>query len=137
MHCDIYLTFNDTCAEAMDFYRELLGGSEPFVLTNGDLPMADQVPKERHHLVMHASFRLGNLRVMGSDAPTGMYSKPQGMTVSFTADGPAEAERIFAALSEGGTVRMAMQQTFFADRFGMVIDRFGIPWMVLTEATQA
>jgi PhnB protein len=76
---------------------------------------------------------VGDTVLMASDAPDGRYRKPQGFSVSLGVDAPADAERIFAELSEGGSVTMPMEETFFAARFGMLTDRFGTPWMVICE----
>jgi PhnB protein len=78
-----------------------------------------------------------NQVLMGSDAPPGRYEAPKGISVSLNVKTPADAERIFNALSENGKVQMPLQQTFWAQRFGMTVDRFGIPWMVNCEQAQA
>jgi PhnB protein len=96
-------------------------------------PMADQMPPEARKMIIHASMRVGDTVIMASDAPGDRYRKPQGFSVSLVVDTPADAERIFAALSAGGAVSMPLQQTFFAARFGMLTDKFGIPWMVNCE----
>jgi PhnB protein len=97
----------------------------------GGSPMAEHVPAEWRDKVMHASVSIGGQMVlMGSDAPPDRYKAPQGITVSLGIAEPAEADRVFAALAEGGTVTMPIQETFWALRFGMLTDQFGIPWMV-------
>jgi len=83
--------------------------------------------------ILHARLMIGDKAVMGSDAPPERYENPQGFSVALGIDGPAEAERIFHVLAENGTVTMPIQQTFWAARFGMLVDRFGIPWMVNCE----
>ena len=82
---------------------------------------------------MHISMRVGDRLLLGSDAPPQYYNRPQGFYVSITVKDAAEAEHIFNALAENGKVSMALQQTFWAERFGMLTDRFGIPWMVNCE----
>ena len=132
-----YLTFNGNCAEAFRFYAESLGGTIEMMMSHGESPIAAQVPKEWHSAIMHARLKVGDAVLMASDAPPEQGQTPEGFSVSLGVDTPAEAERIFEALAEGGTVRMPLQQTFWAARFGMVVDRFGIPWMVNCEAERA
>jgi len=92
--------------------------------------MAEHVPAEWHDKVLHAHFRVGEQSIMGADAPPGRYEQPKGFSVTINVDTPSEAERIFHSLAEGGTIQMLIQETFWALRFGMLVDRFGIPWMV-------
>lgn len=124
-----YLNFDGRCAEAFRFYARVLGGRLD-VQTHGDSPIADQVPPETHDRVLHARLDVGGAVLMGSDAPPGEDVRPQDVWVSLQLDEPADAERIFAALADGGTITMAIDRTFWAERFGMLVDRFGIPWMV-------
>jgi PhnB protein len=91
-------------------------------------------PAGWHNKIIHARIAIGETIVMGSDAPPDRYDAPKGISLSLGLDTPADAERAFQALSEGGTVRMPLAQSFFASRFGIVTDRFGIPWMVICEA---
>ena len=95
--------------------------------------MADQTPREWRDKVMHARLIVGDEVLMGSDAPPDRYEPMKGITVTLGVDEPADAERIFSALAEGGTVQMPIQQTFWAARFGMLTDRFGTPWMINCE----
>ena len=136
MKINPYLNFNGNCAEAFQFYAKVLGGKNLQIMTFRDMPkqpgMPD-MPADQKDMVMHARFTAGDATVMGSDAPGGRYNKPQGFAVNINTDTPEEAERIFNALSEGGTVGMAMGETFWAKRFGMATDRFGTHWMVNCE----
>ena len=134
MSIDVHLDFADTCEEAFRFYAEVLGGTDLQIMTNGASPMADKIPAERKNLVMHAHLNVDGTALMGADAPPQMYRAPQGVSLSVGAKDAAEAERKFAALSEGGQVRMPMAETFFRKRCGMVTERFGIPWMVVCQA---
>jgi PhnB protein len=95
--------------------------------------METQVPADWLNKIMHARLEVGDEALMGSDAPPDRYQRPRGITVSLQTNDPAEAERIFSALAEGGTVNMPLQETFWAIRFGMLVDRYGIPWMVNCE----
>jgi PhnB protein len=124
-----YLNFDGTCAQAFRFYEACLGG-ELSIQTHGGSPIAGEVPEQWHDRVLHARLDVGDHVLMGSDTPPDYDVPPAGFSVSLQVQDPAEAERLFTALSEGGEVRMEMQKTFWAERFGMLVDRFGIPWMV-------
>jgi len=130
MQVNPYLNFNGNCEAAFKFYAEALGGKIDMMSTFADAPSGMGVSADWRNKIMHISMTLAGTRLMGSDAPDERYQKPQGMTVSLQMTEPKDAERVFAALSKGGAVRMPLQQTFFATRFGMVTDQFGIPWMV-------
>jgi PhnB protein len=130
MQLNPHLTFNGQCEEAFKFYQQCLGGNIQTMMTYGDSPMADQVPSEWRDKIIHATLIVGETALMGGDAPRDRYEEPRGFSVTIQINDPAEAERIFRALSENGTVTLQLQQTFWAARFGMVVDRFGIPWMV-------
>ena len=135
MQLNPYLLFNGQCEAAFKFYERCLGGKIVFKMTNGESPMAKDTPKERHNQIMHARFEVDGKVLMGSDAPPERYEKPAGFSVTISPKTPAEADRIFAALSEKGTVHMPIQETFWALRFGMFNDQFGIPWMINCEKT--
>lgn len=125
-----YLTFNGQCEEAFKFYAQHLGGKIEAMIPHGGTPAAEHVPPEWHSKIMHAYLVVGDRELMGSDAPPSMYETPSGFSVALQFTDPAEAERVFNALAENGTVRMPLEPTFWAARFGMLVDRFGIPWMV-------
>jgi len=133
-----YLNFDGQCAEAFAFYAELFGGKIGFIQTFGESPMAQAVPVEDHGAVMHASLELpdGQL-IQGSDAPGGRYNTPAGFMVTVSLDDPDRADHIFKELLKGGVETMAMQETFWALRFGMLVDRFAIPWMFNVEKPMA
>ena len=134
-----YLTFNGQCATAFKYYERILGGKIVALITHADMP-ADaraQTPPAWETLIMHARLVVGNNVLMGSDAPPDHFEKPQGMSVSLQIEDPKEAERIFAALSDNGSVRMPLQETFWAVRFGMLVDQFGIPWMINCDRQQS
>jgi PhnB protein len=132
-----YLNFNGNCAEAFAVYEKLMGGTVIMSSKFGDSPMAAQFPAEMKDQIIHISMRIGNSVIMGSDAPPNHYGKPQGMGVSVNVKTPAEADRVFAGLAEGGSVTMPISQTYWSPRFGMCTDRFGIPWMVNCEGAPA
>jgi PhnB protein len=125
-----YLNFNGDCAEAFRFYERVLGGKIETMQTHGDSPIANQVPPSWHDRILHARLVVGDAVLMASDTPPGHYERPSGLYVSIGVDDPVEADRIFYALAENGTVTMPIEKTFWAERFGMLIDRFGTPWMI-------
>lgn len=134
MQINPYLLFTGQCEEAFRFYEELLGGKIGFLQTYADSPGAEHVPPEWRGKVMHARMTTPGGVLMGSDPPPGRQQKQQGFSVSVSVDDPAEAERIYYALAEGAVaVTMPIQETFWARRFGMVTDRFGVPWMINCE----
>jgi PhnB protein len=125
-----YLSFNGNCEEAMKFYERALGGKLEPVVRFESTPAAEHVPADWRGKVMHSSLTVGDFMVMASDAPPGRQEPMKGITVALNVDKPADADRIFKALSEKGTVTMPIQETFWAARFGMFTDRFGTPWMI-------
>ena len=124
------LNFNGKCEEAFKVYEQCLGGKIQTMMKWGDSPMADKVPAEWRDKIIHTFMVVGETSVLGGDAPPDRYEEPRGLSVTVHVEEPAEAERVFGALSEGGTVTMPIQQTFWSPRFGVCVDRFGIPWMV-------
>ena len=135
MQLNPHLHFNGDCESAFKFYEKCLGGKITFMMPHEGTPVADQVPGEWRKKILHASLMVGDHVLMGADAPPDHYQKPQGFSVTLGMQDPAEAERVFHALAENGTVQMPLQETFWAARFGMLIDRFGIPWMINCEKT--
>jgi PhnB protein len=134
MQMNPYLAFNGKCETAFKFYEKVFGGKIVMMMKYGDSPMADKTPPEVKDKIMHARITLGDeVLLMGSDAPPQMYEPMKGMSVTVSIDKPADADRIFGALAENGTVRMPIQETFWAQRFGMLTDQFGTPWMVNCE----
>jgi PhnB protein len=133
MKTNPYLSFNGNCADAFRFYEKVLGGKISALMTWADTPMAKEVPAETRSQIVHARMQVDDTVLMGGDAPPGRYEAPKGITVTITVEQPAEADRIFAALSEGGTVTMPIQETFWAQRFAMFTDRYGTPWMINCE----
>ena len=124
------LVFNGQCEEAFKFYEKVLGGKIVAMITPENTPQAECVGPEWHNKVLHASLAVGDEILMGGDAPGEWYEEPKGTSVTIQIDDPSEAERIFKELAENGTVRMPIQETFWAIRFGMLVDRFGTPWMI-------
>ena len=133
MQINPYLNFNGQCEAAFQLYERVLGGKITFKMTHGESPMAGTVPPDWQGKIMHATLDLGDRILQGSDASPEHFSKPHGFCLSIGTKDPAEAERLFTALSENGTVQMPLQETFWASRFGMLRDQFDIPWMVNCE----
>jgi len=130
MQLSTNLVFNGQCKAAFKFYEQCLGGNIQTMMTWGDSPMADNVPAEWHEKIIHTTLVVGDSALLGSDAPPDRYEKPQGFSVTIQIKETAEGERLFRELSEGGTVHMPFQPTFWSPGFGMCVDRFGIPWMI-------
>jgi PhnB protein len=130
MQVNPHLSFNGECEAAFKFYENCLGGKITFMMPHEGSPMADQVPAAWRNKILHATFKVGDYVLTGADVPPDQYRKPQGFSLTVGVKDPAEAERAFGALAENGTVQLALQETFWAARFGMLVDRFGIPWMI-------
>jgi PhnB protein len=135
MQLNAYLVFNGQCEAAFKFYEKVLGGKITGMFTHAGTPAAETVPPEWLSKIMHVTLKVGDSVLMGSDAPPDRYTKPKGITVNVAINDVAEAERIFHALAEHGTVGMPIQQTFWAERWGMLTDQYGIPWMVNCEGS--
>lgn len=137
MEMSTYLYFNGDCEQAMRFYAEVLGGEVSGVFRNSDAPDPSARMPGADHLVMNMAVKFGNAAILASDAPGDWYTRPAGFNVTVTPQSAAEAERVFTALSAGGEVRMALEETFWAERFAMFTDRFGTPWMINFEGNRA
>ena len=140
MQVQPYLFFDGRCEEAIEFYKSKLGAKVEMLMRFKDSPEPAQpgmVPPGAENKVMHSCFRIGDTAVMASDGRC--LGKPsfQGFSLSLTPPDVAEAERLFAALGDGGQVQMPMAKTFFSPRFGMVADRFGVSWMVVVAPDAA
>jgi len=131
MHVNTYLHFKGNCAEAFAFYEAAAGGKVVMSQTFGDSPM--EAPAGMKDKIVHARIRIGDTIVMGSDAPAERYTPPQGFALALGVDSVEAAETCFARLSEGGQVQMPLAESFFAHRFGMLVDKFGIGWMISFE----
>lgn len=131
MKMHTYVNFAGRCAEAFRYYEQHLGGRVGMMMTHGQAPDQSQVRPEWKDAVLHARIAIGDTDLMAADIPTAEPMRSAYLSLGVNND--AEAERIYAALSDGGRVLMPMQETFFATRFGQVQDRFGINWMVLHE----
>ncbi|MBD9481771.1 VOC family protein [Pseudomonas sp. PDM14] len=138
MKIHAYLIFDGNCAEAFTFYAQCLGGAASIMPVSENAECAGMFPADQHHRTLHACLTLGDQLLMGSDTLGDQpYDGIKGCHVSIQVGSIAEAERVFAALSAGGEVQMALEKTFWAVRFGMLKDRFGVPWMINCEADNA
>jgi PhnB protein len=127
---DAYLFFDGTCADAMRFYERTLRGKLS-LMTHAESPMAAQTPPGSANRILHARLELDGHVLMASDAMVGHpYEGMKGFSLSLSYPTAADAQKVFDALVQGGKVTMPMQKTFWAEGFGMLVDRFGTPWMV-------
>ncbi|MDO5652697.1 MAG: VOC family protein [Brachymonas sp.] len=130
-----YLNFDGNCREAFTFYEKLLGGKIKQISTFGEVPENEKMPADMRDRIIHVNLQVGEQELMGSDTVAdtcegGGYQKPQGLWVSIGVPTQEEGQRVFDGLAEGGDVRMPFEKTFWSGGFGMVVDRFGTPWMV-------
>jgi PhnB protein len=131
-----YLFFDGRCEEAIEFYKKTLGAEVGMLMRFKESPdpmPPGMIPPGSENKVMHAALRIGGTTVMASDGRAQGKPKFEGFSLSLNAKDEADAERLFAALSDGGEVNMPLAKTFFAKRFGMVRDRFGVTWMIIVE----
>jgi PhnB protein len=137
MRVEPYLFFNGRCEEAIEFYKRVAGAQDVVIMRYKDSPEPvppGTIPPDSDNKVMHSRFRIGDTTVMASDGRCSGQLSFQGFSLSLSAPNDAEADRLFAALCDGGQVQMPIGKTFFASRFGMVADRFGVSWMVIADA---
>ncbi|HWG38573.1 MAG TPA: VOC family protein [Terriglobales bacterium] len=130
-----YLMFNGNCEEAFSTYEKLMGAKKDTLMRFRDAPMGpgETCPELLKDKIINMSFHLNGVLMMASDAPPDRYSKPAGFGMALRYDTVAEVQRVFNGLAEGGKVGMPLQETFYAHSFGMLTDRFGIPWMVIAQ----
>jgi PhnB protein len=133
MSLNPYLYFDGQCEEAFRFYEERLGGKITFMMRYEGSPMAGQAPEGYANRILHAGLTLADGLLEGCDAPPGEYKRPQSFCIMLRPGDAAEADRIFGVLAEGGAVQIPIAETFWAMRFGMVVDRFGMPWLINCE----
>jgi PhnB protein len=139
MQVQPYLFFEGRCEEAITFYRENLGAQVVMMMRYSENPEAGKaetasccgIPPGSENKIMHSAFTVGDSMLMGSDGMCSGKPEFKGVSLSLTVDDEQQAEKYFNALANGGQVQMPLTQTFFAKRFGMVADKFGISWMVL------
>ncbi len=135
MQMNPYLSFNGQCEAAFRFYEENLGAQLGSMFRYGGSPMAGDVPADWSEKIMHGSVTLGGQVLMGGDVAPDRYEAPKGFSLSLQIESTAEGERIFHELGNGGQIRVPLAKTFWAERFGMVVDRFGVPWLINCDGT--
>jgi len=131
----INLSFDGQCEAAFTFYERCFSGRITYMLTWGNSPVAGDAPPDWSNKIVHATLLVGNTQLQGADCAPGAYESPRGFGITLNPS-VNEAERLFAELAEGGTVRVPLEETFWAARFGVVTDRFGIPWIVNCERSE-
>ena len=133
MNVQPYLSFEGRAQEAIDFYKTALSATVDVIMHFRDAPpeVQGQMSPDSKDKIMHAAFRIGDTQVMASDGQCNGKATFSGIALTLNATSNAEAEKMFNALAQGGQVNMPMSETFFANRFGMVADKFGVGWMVL------
>ena len=131
MKMNTYVNFAGRCADAFRFYERHLGGKIGMMMTHGQAPEPSRVNPAQKDAVLHARISIGGTELMGADIPSAEPMRSAYLSLGVESD--AEAERVYAALSDGGEVFMPMQETFFASRFAQLRDRFGINWMIMHE----
>ena len=130
-----YLSFKGDCEAAFTLYERCLGGKGVGIFRYAGSPMADQVPADWGNKLMHGSVTIGDQVLMGGDVAPESYEQPKGFTLSIQVASAADAERIFHELSKGGRVVLPLEKTFWAERFGILVDPFGIPWQINCEGS--
>src|ERR1700682_3427929 len=133
MKLHTYLNYGGNCEQAFRFYEQHLGGKILGSMTYGQMPGGPPVPAGWEKAILHARMRLGETEIMASDVEPERFQPMRSMYLSLSAGSSEEAERIYALLADGGETFMAMQETFFAFRFGMLRDQFGTNWMIIHE----
>jgi len=133
MSFSAYLSFPGTCEDAFAFYAKVFGGKVLMMLRNSDTPAAEHVPANWKNKVIHGRLEFNGTLLMGVDESPEHYKPMAGVSIAAEIKTPAEAERVFKELSEEGSVPMPITETFFAHRFGILTDKFGINWMVNCE----
>jgi Uncharacterized protein conserved in bacteria len=137
-HLDAYLFFDGTCADAMRFYERVFRGRLEMLQTYGESPAATDVSPEKRDRIMHARLDLDGRALMASDAVSeDPFEGIRGFALSMNYESVEEAQRVFTELGDGGTVQMPLQKTFWAAAFGMLVDKFGTPWMINVNESAA
>ena len=132
MHVEPYLSFEGRCEEALEFYKKAAGAEVTMLMRFKESPDQSMVSPGSENKVLHAAMKIGDSLVMASDGRCTGQANFHGIALTITATNDAEAKRLFGALAEGGQVNMPITKTFFASSFGMLADRFGVGWMVIT-----
>ena len=135
MQINPYLSFKGDCEDAFKFYAQCLGGEIGAIFRYDGSPMEHLVSADWSNKVMHGSVTIANQILMGADVAPDRYEAPMGFSLSVQIGSVTDAERIFHDLAVGGRIVMPLEKTFWAARFGTVVDRFGIQWLINCEAS--
>ena len=133
MKMNPYLSFKGDCEAAFKYYEQHLGGEMGAIFRYGGTPLSGSVPADWPDKIMHGSITIGGQTLQAADVAPDHYSAPLGFSLTLQIKSTADAERMFEALADGGQVRMPLEKTFWAERFGVVTDRFGVPWIINCE----
>jgi PhnB protein len=133
MKMNPYLSFKGNCEAAFKYYEQHLGGEMGGVFRYAGTSLSGTVPEDWSDKIMHGSITIGGQTLQAADVSAQQYEAPQGFSLTLQIKSTADAERMFEALADGGQVRMPLEKTFWAERFGMVVDRFGVPWIINCE----
>ena len=131
-----YVSFNGQCEAAFTFYERSLGGQLGPLFRYGGTSLADQVPADWSDRIMHGSVTIGGQVLQGCDVAPDRYEGPRGFSLSLQIKSVAEAERVFGEIADGGRIVLPLEKTFWAERFGMVVDRYGIQWLINCEGSE-
>lgn len=132
-----YLSFRGQCEEAFKCYEVTLGGRVGAIFRYAGTPLASQVPADWQNKVMHGSLSIGDQELMAGDVAPERYEEPKGFSLSLQMKDTSEAERVFDELAKNGRIVVPLEKTFWAARFGMLVDRFGVPWMINCDGSDA
>jgi PhnB protein len=133
MRLSVHLSFDGNCATAFRHYERLLGGKLITLMSYGDSPLVDKVPVDWRERIVHAKLELEGLELMGADVSPDSYVVPQGFAVTLSVKDVELARELFGALADGGTMRLPFQKTFWSAGYGLLVDRFGVPWEINCE----
>jgi PhnB protein len=134
MQITINLGFKGQCEAAFKLYEQCLGAEPGPIFRYAGSPMANDVPADWQDKIMHGSVKLGDLVLMGGDVAPGQYEEPKGFALSIQITSIDDAERVFRELARDGRIVMPLEKTFWAERFGQLVDRFGVPWLINCES---
>ena len=137
MQMNPYLSFKGDCEAAFTHYAQCLGGQLGTMFRYSGTPLAGEVPADWSDKIMHSTVTVGDQVLMGGDVAPDRYEEPKGFSLSLQIERVSDAERVFHDLGNGGRVVMPLEKTFWAARVGMVVDRFGIPWLINCEGSKS
>jgi PhnB protein len=137
MQMNPYLSFDGQCEAAFNFYEQCFGGQLGEIFRYAGTPLADQVPADWQDKVMHGTLTIGEQVLMGGDVAPERYEEPKGFSLSLHMKSTTHAERIFHILAKDGTIVVPLEKTFWAARFGMVVDQYRIPWLINCEGSES